>query len=256
MAHKTIHRCDRLVVLTEGLRNLVIDRYGASPERVLVIPSGSDTELFTPCDRLACRQRVGLDVEAEYIGFVGSFYQYQGLTCLLDAFALIREQKASVRLLLVGDGEAGRSLQEQAAKLDLAGAIVWTGRVPYAQVPDLIGAMDVCAAPFSADRGETSPVKLFDYLACGRPTVASAIPAVSKIFSDGQGVVLVPPDNPSALASALLSLLENPQRAAELGQHGRRFVEERYGWGGLTERLRQWLQRDPSLPTHANSSIL
>ncbi|MGH7164419.1 MAG: glycosyltransferase family 4 protein [Nitrospiraceae bacterium] len=256
MAGQALRRCHRLVVLTEGLRDLVVGRYGVAAERVAVLPSGTDTELFAPRDRRVCRRLAGLESQAEYVGFVGSFYQYQGLDCLLDAFVRVRHRRPSARLLLVGDGETAQSLRERAARLGLGEAVIWTGRVPYAQVPNLIGAMDVCVAPFCGDRGETSPVKLFDYLACGRPAVASAIPSVSRVFTDRRGVVLVPPDDPTALATSLLTLLEHPESAGEIGQRGREFVEHRYSWSRLTRELRDWLQRDPAPAAHANPGLL
>ena len=256
IAAQTLRRCDQLVVLTEGLRDLVIKRYGAAPERVMVLPSGTDMDVFAPRDRRLCRQRTRLDPEAEYIGFVGTFFYYQGLESLLAAFAVVRKRGPSVGLLLVGEGEAARPLRAQAERLGLAKAITWTGRVPYAQVPDWVGSMNVCVAPFCAQRGETSPVKIFDYLACGRPTVASAIPSVSAIFSEERGVVLVPPDDPTSLAESILQLLEDPQRAAELGRRGRQFVEQRYDWSRLVSSLKARLQNEPLPSAHANSGLL
>lgn len=258
LARQALRRCDRLVVLTEGLRDLVISRYGVSPHRLMVIASGTDTELFSPRTRSDCRRLVGLDPDAEYIGFVGSFYRYQGIATLLAAFAMLRACRPRLRLLLVGDGETAQDLREEVKRLGITDAVSWTGRVPYAQVPVLIGAMDVCAAPFCANRGETSPVKLFDYLACERPVVASAIPSVLRVFSEGHGVMLVPPDDPEALAMALRHVLDNRGLAVDMGRQGRRFVEQQHGWAALTTKLREGiLQQYPaSPPPHANLGVL
>lgn len=245
LAGLAIRHADRVVVLTEGLRRLMVERYGVRPDRVEVFPSGTDSEQFHPKDRADSRRLLGLDPNAEYVGFVGSFFHYQGLGCLVDALVLLRKHRASARLLLVGDGEAAGSLRAQARRVGVEQAIVWAGRVPYARVPTWIGAMDVCVAPFRGDRGETSPVKVFDYLACGRPTVASAIPSVAAIFSEAQGVLLVPPDDPDALAASLLHLLSHPGVAADLGRRGRQFVEYRYSWGAMVARLRPWLRSEP-----------
>ncbi len=256
LAGLAIRKADRLVVLTEGLKHLMVARYGAQPARVEVLPSGTDSELFHPKDRTISRRLVGLDPDPEYVGFVGSFFHYQGLGCLMDAVALLRKQRASVHLLLVGDGEAAESLRAQARRLGLPQAITWTGRVPYAQVPTWIGAMDLCVAPFRGDRGETSPVKVFDYLACGRPTVASAIPSVTGIFSEDQGVLLVPPDDPPALAAALLHLLNHPATATDLGRRGRLFVEQQHSWGSMVATLRRWVRAEPMASPHAHPPVL
>lgn len=256
LARFSLRRCDRVIVLTQGLMDLLVSRYGVPAERIAILPSGTDTTLFTPRDRVRCRQEVGLESGAEYVGFVGSFYRYQGLACLLDAYALLSQQRPSLRLLLVGDGEAADSLRAQAERLGLSQFIVWTGRVPYERVSVLIGAMDICVAPFTANRGETSPVKLFDYLACGRPVVASAIPSVSSMFPDGSGVIFVPPGVPAVLATALLRLLQQPEHAAELGRQGRRVVEERFSWDSLTRQLRRCVQRETTAAYHAPSHLL
>ena len=256
LASFALSRCDRVVVLTEGLRDLVVRRYRVATERVAVLPSGTDTALFTPQDAAACRRRIGLGLDRDYIGFVGSFYRYQGLQCLLDAMALIRRTRPSVHLLLVGDGEAGQELRQQADRLALNPCITWAGRIPYQEVPAWIGAMTLCVAPFRGDRGETSPVKIFDYLACGKPVIASAIPSVSATFVQEAGVVLVPPDDPDALAQTVLALLNDQDRQAHMAALGRNFVEHEFSWTYLTNRLREWLATEQPSIHHAHPRVL
>ena len=256
LASFALSRCDRVVVLTEGLRDLVIRRYRVAPERVVVLPSGTDTRLFFPQDSTACRRRIGLGLDREYIGFVGSFYRYQGLQCLLEAMAIIRRTVPSVHLLLVGDGEAAPELKQQADRLVLNPCITWAGRITYQEVPTWIGAMTLCVAPFRGDRGETSPVKIFDYLSCGKPVIASAIPSVSATFTQETGVALVPPDDPEALAQAVLALLKDPDRQVRMAAMGRHFVEHRFSWIHLTNRLREWLVTEQPSTHHAHPRVL
>lgn len=256
LASFALSRCDRVVVLTEGLRDLVVRRYQVAAERVAVLPSGTDTSLFLPQDSAACRRRIGVGVDRDYIGFVGSFYRYQGLQCLLEAMVIIRRTMPSVHLLLVGDGEASQELKQQADRLVLNPCITWAGRIAYQEVPTWIGAMTLCVAPFRGDRGETSPVKIFDYLSCGKPVIASGIPSVSATFVQEAGVTLVPPDDPDALAQALLALLRDPERQARMGAMGRHFVEQTFSWRNLTHRLREWLATEQPSTHHAHSRVL
>lgn len=238
LAAFALRRCDRVVVLTDGLRRLVQSQYGVQADRVVVLPSGSDTVMFRPRESRTCRQEEHLDLTCQYIGFVGSFYRYQGLATLLEAFTRIHDRRPSTRLLMIGEGEETAALFEQAAQRGLSSWITWTGRVEYTRVPTWIGAMNVCVAPFCGDRGETSPVKVFDYLACGRPVVASAIPSVTALFSRANGVVLVQPDQIDALAEAVLDLLAHPDEACRLGRDGRAFVEQRFEWNAMVQTLR------------------
>lgn len=256
VARVALTRCDRIVVLTEGLRTLLQDRYGVPPERMLVLPSGTDAKQFSSRDAIACRLELGLMPNRPYVGFIGSFYRYQGLACLLDAMAAVKQACPSAELLLVGDGEATEELKQQAKKMGLDGSITWVGRVPYREVPTWIGAMSVCVAPFRGDRGETSPVKLFDYLACHRPVVASAIPSVVSTFARDSGVQLIQPDHPRLLADAILTLLNNPGLCAVLGWQGRRFVEEAFSWPAIIEQLRQWVRKDLRGIRHAHPHVL
>jgi len=252
VASFALRRCDRVIVLTEGLRELVQTQYGVAADRVTLLPSGSDLSLFHPEERAGCLQKAGLDSACQYIGFVGSFYRYQGLTTLLEAFARIHARRSSVRLLMVGDGEEAQALREQAVRCGVSAWITWTGRVPYDRVPVLIGAMDVCVAPFCGDRGETSPVKVFDYLACGKPVVASAIPSVTSLFTRSNGVVPVPPDRVDLLADAVCALLDRPEEARRLGDDGRRFVEGQFGWGAIVRGLREVVLQALSHPQRPN----
>ena len=256
LASFALSRCDRVVVLTDGLRDLVVRRYRVAAERVAVLSSGTDTGLFAPQDVATCRRRIGVALGQDYIGFVGSFYRYQGLQCLLEAMAIIRRTMPSVHLLLVGDGEAAPELKQQAARLALSPYITWAGRIPYQEVPAWIGAMTLCVAPFRGDRGETSPVKIFDYLACGKPVIASAIPSISATFTQETGVTLVPPDDPVSLAQVMLALLKDPDRQARMAVDGRSFVQQGFNWTDLINRLREWLATEKASIHHAHPRVL
>jgi glycosyltransferase involved in cell wall biosynthesis len=197
-----------------------------------------------------------LGLDRDYIGFVGSFYRYQGLQCLLDAMVIIKRTIPSAHLLLVGDGEAVRELKQQADHLALNPWITWAGRIPYQEIPTWIGAMTLCVAPFRGDRGETSPVKIFDYLACGKPVIASAIPSVSATFVEEAGVAFVRPDDPAALAQTILVLLKDRDRQALMAAKGRHFVEQGFCWTHLTNRLREWLVTEQASIDHAHPRVL
>lgn len=251
-----LRHCEHVVVLTNGLRSLLHERYHVSLERIAVFPSGTDVQRFVPQDAVSARLQLGLQQSRPYIGFVGSFYRYQGLTCLLDAMVLVKKACPTLHLLLVGDGEAREELRQQAKRLELENCITWTGRIPYGDVPLWIGAMSLCVAPFRGDRGETSPVKLFDYLACHRPVVASAIPSVASAFTAESGVQLVPPDQPRLLAEAIIALVRDPDRCNAMGIQGRRFVENTFSWTVIVRQLRQWIDANNGVKAHAHSHIL
>lgn len=221
---------DRLIPITRGLQRMVHERYGIPVEKTAVIESGSNVDLFMPEDPQICRERLGLDPHVRYLGFMGTFFRYQGVDILIEAAPRILEWFPQARFLIVGDGVMKEAWQQHVAQRGLQDAFLFSGKVPYAEAPNYINSMDVCVAPFLSTRGETSPLKLFDYLACGKPVVVSDIPSLREVSHEGRGIVAVPPEDPTALADALIALLTDEPRQRRLGESGRAFVVAEHSW--------------------------
>jgi glycosyltransferase involved in cell wall biosynthesis len=230
-------RSDLVVTLTPGVARMVVERYGVPAGRVHVIPSGTDCDHFVPIEAAEARRRLGLDPAGPIVGFVGFFYRHQGVPTLLDALARLRRTSPGVRGLIVGDGVMRRPWEDHARRLGLAGVVQFTGQVPYARVPRYLGAMDVVVAPFTGDRGETSPFKVLDALAGARPVVASDIASLRPLAVESGAITLTPPGDAEGLAAALRGLLEDPARRSALGRRGRDFVAGAHDWRHIGERL-------------------
>ena len=228
---------NRVVAITPGLARMVERRYGIASEKVCCIPSGTSVDHVRPMDPEACRKKLDLDPGRPVVAFLGVLYEHQGVETLLSAFAEVLREEPDVCLLVVGDGPVRPALEEQALALGLGDAARFTGSVPYAEIPDYLGAATCCVAPFAASRGETSPLKLFDYMAAGRATVATSIPAVEGLMEESQAIVPVPPDDVSRLAQEIIRLLRDPRRRKTLGDNGRTYVERRHGWDQIAERI-------------------
>ena len=232
-----VGRSDLVVALTPGLRRTLIERYRVPEGKVRVIPSGTDPEHFVPGDAGAAKARLGLAPDRPVVGFVGLFYRHQGVQTLVAAAPRLLAAAPGCLLLLVGDGVMRAHCEAEAARLGVAASVRFTGQVAYRDVPGYLRAMDVLAAPFTGDRGETSPFKVLDALASGRPVVASALPSVRPLAEETGAVSLVPPDDPAALADALAALLHDPARRRAGGTAGRAWVVERYGWPRIAREL-------------------
>jgi glycosyltransferase involved in cell wall biosynthesis len=228
---------DAVVTLTPGLERMLVERHGVPCGRVHVVPSGTDADHFVPADAAGCRRRIGLTEGGFVAGFVGLCYRHQGVPTLVDAIVRLRARERDVRALIVGDGAMRRTWQAYARERGVAGAVHFAGQVPYADVPAWIGAMDVMVAPFTAGRGETSPFKVLDAMACARPVVASDLASVRWLAGPADALTLVPPDDPAALADALDALAGDPARRADLGARGRRFVCAHHSWDRLAAAL-------------------
>lgn len=199
-----IRSADRCFVISGAVIEKIKRRMPAVPPgKMIIMPSGANTDLMRPMDKEdACRQ-IGLDGSHRYIGFAGTLLAHQGLGHLIEAASAIIKAVPAARFLIVGDGPMKKTLQEQTRAKKLKNFFIFTGEVDYEFLPLWINAMDVCVAPYCGDAGLRSPVKIFDYLACGKSIVASNVPGITGIFKDAPLVSLVTPDSPVSLARVI-----------------------------------------------------
>jgi glycosyltransferase involved in cell wall biosynthesis len=219
----------RAFVITEALATRIAHACpGLDRAKLLILPSGANTELFRPLPAEACRRQLRLSAGSPCVGFVGTLLPHQGVEVLIDAAAAIRARVPGCRFLVIGEGPMRAPWREAATRAGLAEAFAFPGEIPYVEVPLWIGAMDVCVAPFRRTAGLRSPVKIFDYLACGKPVAASRIPGTTDVFEGLAAVRLVAPEDPGALAAAVADLLADAECAVARAAAARAFVVERY----------------------------
>ncbi|MUU72411.1 glycosyltransferase [Pseudarthrobacter sp. GA104] len=214
---------DRVITLGQAMKENILA--AKVPEgNVLVAPNaiGGDY-LLKPREVSEARGRLGLEQDAQIIGTISSLVPYEGLDDLIAAFALLAPSNPQLRLLVVGTGVALPSLQEQARRSGFGHRITFTGLVPRARASLYHQALDVFVVPrknLDVTRSVT-PLKPVEALASARPVVASALPALAEIVDDGRTGLLVPPEDPAALADALASLLAHPSLRRSMGTSGR-----------------------------------
>lgn len=233
-----LRRADHVSCICEGLRADIVGR-GVPAGDVTVIPNAVDAEAFSPgaTPDVALRRRLGLE-GAEVIGFIGSFYAYEGLDLLLDAFPRILAQRPSARLLLVGGGFQEAALRAQAGSLGIADKVVFTGRVPHDEVQRYYDLVDVLAYPRHAMRLTelVTPLKPLEAMAQQRIFVASDVGGHKELVRDGVNGVLFPAGDPVALAATLCRLLADRSRWPALRAAGRAFVERERTWRSSVAR--------------------
>jgi glycosyltransferase involved in cell wall biosynthesis len=236
---------DMIIVLSKWSRQR-ITQFGKIPlSRISVLPSGTDTVLFRPLSKEDCCARLGLDPSFLYVGFVGSFLSHQGVETLIDSAPRVLANCAHLRFLLVGDGPMMRAWQKKVSEKGLQTAFSFCGQIPYQEVPEYIGAMDICVAPHRKDTNQASPVKIFDYMACARPIVASDIEVIREIVEDSGCAVLVAPERPDQLAMAIISLLKDEKAAKAMSLKAREYVVTRFDRRKISEELIQTLETLP-----------
>ena len=186
------------------------------------------------------RQRLGLNA-AVVVGFSGTFGRWHGIPTLAEALAPVLESRPQVRWLLIGDGPLRHLVDKAIRTHGLDGRVCLPGLVPHAEMPAYLAACDVLVSPHGrqADGGEFfgSPTKLFEYMAAGRPIVASRVGQIGDVLQDGESALLVPPDDPQALCDAILRLVDDACLRSRLGERARGAAVERHSWRQNAERV-------------------
>lgn len=233
-----VRRADAVAVICEGLRGDLVSR-GIAAEKIMVSPNGVDLELFgdpPPADR-ALAQQLGLE-GADVVGFIGSFYDYEGLDDLIAAMPRLVAARPEAALLLVGGGPMEGALRKQAEASPVANRIRFIGRVPHHEVERYYGLIDVLAYPRKAMRLTelVTPLKPLEAMAQGRLVAASDVGGHRELIEDGVTGTLFPPDDPDALADAVAGLLADRSGWAERRRVAREFVERERNWAANVAR--------------------
>ncbi len=227
-----VRRADHVTTICEGLRKEIASR-GVPPERITVVPNAVDVESFTmhgtPDEAL--RRALGLDGRT-VLGFAGSFYGYEGLDVLLDAFARLAPRNAALGVLLLGGGPQEAALRERAAALGLSDRVVFTGRVPHADVSRYYDLIDVLVYPRRRMRLTelVTPLKPLEAMAQGRIVVASDVGGHRELIRDGETGFLFPAGDADALARTLDEVLARRVDWPRMQRAGRQFVESERNW--------------------------
>jgi len=232
--------CDRIVSVTDRLKDELVRLYSVPAEKIIVINNGANTDIFKPMDQEQARDRLKLDKSKKYICFVGHLAAWQGVEFLIYAAPYILEKCPDVRFLVVGDGVMKNKLLEIASEIGVTDNFTFTGRIPYEIVPVYINAADVCVAPFIKDRNSKiglSALKTYEYLACGKPIVASDIPGVKDLIDLSGGGISVPSENPEELANAVVKLISDQEMRNIMGEQGRKYVYENHSWDGVARKI-------------------
>jgi len=210
----SLRQCACVLSVSEALKREIV-AMGVPEERIVVVPNGIDVERFQQQSRDSARASLGLDADKKLLVCVSRLRFEKGIDILLDAFA--RLDAKDVQLAIVGDGAAGDGLREQCRKLGIQDRVILPGRRPHDEVPAWISASHVVVL---SSRSEGHPNVLVEALACGRPVVAANVGGVGEIVTSTRLGVVVPPEDPDALADGLRKALRTEWDAATLTAAG------------------------------------
>lgn len=220
---------------------------GATSEVTHVLPYGVAVDAFDPTsgNRAWIAERFGISTDAPLLVAVGRFVYKKGFHTLIESLVEIRKSHPHARLLLAGYGDLHDSYRQRAFDLGVLDMIVMPGQLLRDDVAKAIASADVYCVPSVHDESgnvDGLPNALLEGMAAGRAVVASAVAGIPDVIHDGVHGVLTPEGDVSALASAILQVLNNPEYAQTLGQHARKRIVDELTWTQTTAQLVSYLQ--------------
>jgi glycosyltransferase involved in cell wall biosynthesis len=230
---RSFKRADKYIVVTARLKDTLADEYDIPLNKIAVVENGANTNLFQPADMALAKRELNLKAENSFLCFVGSLAIWHGVKYFISAMPFILKECPNARALIVGDGPLKSELMRLASQLNISDKVTFSGRTDYEKVPRYINASDVCVVP-SWQYGRIqkiglSSLKLCEFLACGKPVVASRISGFEFIEENDCGY-LVNPESPQELAKAIITLLGNPVGIKRMGENGREYVLKNRSW--------------------------
>ena len=227
-----VKRADHVVTICEGLRADLIQR-GVPRAKITVVPNGVDVEMFTVAGApdVALAAQLGLSGMV-VLGFVGSFYRYEGLHLLLQALPRILESNPLVRVLLVGGGPQDENLRGQVSAMGLEDKVIFTGRVPHEQVNRYYDLIDILVYARESMRLTelVTPLKPLEAMAQGRLVLGSDVGGHRELMSDGRTAMLFKAGDIEDLAAKVHLLLRHPEIGPQMRAAARSYVETERTW--------------------------
>jgi len=213
-------------------------------DRVVVIPNGVDTQRFNPDipgDEIRSRLEVGRRKIVLFVGALTQWHRYKGLDVLIQAMALMRDQVPGARLVIVGAGQLETEYRQLVSRHGLTSCVIFAGNVPDDELPKYYACSDMLALP-SKDRSEGFGLTILEANATGKPAIGTTVGGIPSVIRDGYNGLLVPPNDPSALAEAIKKALSDDDLLKRMGRNGRAFAERRE-WSIVAKQTEELYER-------------
>jgi glycosyltransferase involved in cell wall biosynthesis len=240
---------DRIVSVTPQIASYLVRQFYCPEDKVEVISNGVNTRIFHPiqdeASLLEWRRKFGIEREEKVVAFVGNLAPWQGVEYLVQLAPLLISTIENIKFMVIGNGILRKGLEAEVKRLGVSRYFLFTGMVHYKQIPLYINIADIGVAPFISKRNRktgVSPLKVFEYMACGKPVVASRIEGMEFVEAEGAGL-LVEPEDLISLETVLFELLKDPQKREGMGQRGLQIVQDRFSWDSAALRIEKLLEK-------------
>jgi glycosyltransferase involved in cell wall biosynthesis len=234
---KLMKRSDALIAVSKYTVNELTELYGINKNKIYVIYNGVDIERFKPrSNRIELRRELGLDPDKKVVLFVGRLYHRKGLETLLKSVPLVLKEFSNVKFVISGTGfkQKEESLRNLAKELDIEDHVTFLGYVPDNKLPLLYSASDIFVLPAIY---ENFPFAILEAQATGLPVISTNVGGISEFLVDNENGFMIEPRDPTQLTQKVLTLLQDPKLAKEMGDRGRKLIEENFDWRLITSQV-------------------
>lgn len=227
--NSNIKHSRKVTITTESLK----ESCKIPEEKAEILPNGVESELFRNCGDT--KNELGLS--GFIVGYVGVLREWVDFEPVFKALSKLNRE---ISMIVVGKEGNFNENVELARKHGVSDRVKFTGAIPYSQVPRYVSAMDVCLIPFKANAISKGalPLKLFEYMACEKPVISTEIPGVRSVA--GNKVIYAQTD--SDYEAQIMALYDDAKMRKDMGASGRKFVEEKYDWKGIVDKLDEILK--------------
>jgi glycosyltransferase involved in cell wall biosynthesis len=231
---QAVDAVEQIVTVSRAIR-AACESVGWPRRPVEVVPNGADTAVFHPRDARAARVRLGVPEDGAVISYVGKLVPRKGVDTLIEALGILRERPGGAPwLVAAGVGEMQPALEKRARELGVDDRVRFLGKLGREDVAWAMAAGDLFVLP---SLSEGLPTVVCEAMACGLPTVATAVDGTPEIVDHGETGLLVPPRDARALADAMARLLDDPAEARAMGDRALARARETYTWAANAARM-------------------
>ncbi|MBM4306643.1 MAG: glycosyltransferase family 4 protein [Deltaproteobacteria bacterium] len=228
-----IRICHLAICVTPQIASYFIQHFHCHPDKVKVIGNGVNTRKFFPIADLTLltklRNKFGIGEEDNLIVFIGNLAPWQGVEYLIQVAPFLLERTKNVKFLIVGEGIWKDKLKITVKESGLSSNFIFTGMVDYDQIPHYVNIADICVLPKQKLKSGYSPIKLYEYMACGKPIICSDAEGLEFIEKEGMGWI-IDPENTNSFKKALEDLIQNRNLREKMGEKALSIARNRFDW--------------------------
>jgi glycosyltransferase involved in cell wall biosynthesis len=232
---------DRIVAITPKLSDYVA-KMGADEKKVELLFTGVDTNKFNSCvETTTLREKLDINRDDKVIVFIGTLFDFSGVDQYVEQFPKVLKEFPEAKLVIVGHGDLLEKLKKLVNSMKLNEKVILTGYQSYEMMPRYINLSEICINPFQINNTtrDIMPCKILQYLACGKPVLATPLPGMKAIIpNEDYGVIYSDIDE---FAENTVKLLRDDEKMRNIGEKGMTYVKKKHGWNEIAQRLEAML---------------